>query len=181
MSRQRVRSSLRQKKWDPRARKQPPRRQQPQPGGNSSPLCPAHYRERRAASSNSSHVMTASASDRIGSSSCGSRHALPRSSAHREQCMPLPGRGTTPAAGSAHRIDAKPSFPHTGYLDLSDRSQVGHSTIQGVGVDRLRRAVGTFWNVIVVRWACGFSRSYLVDSVHHNLTLKLSVGPVIGT
>jgi len=28
------------------------------------------------------------------------------------------------------------------------------STIQGVGVDRLRRAVGTFRNVIVARWAC---------------------------
>ena len=27
-------------------------------------------------------------------------------------------------------------------------------TIQGVGVDRLRRAVGTFRNVIVARWAC---------------------------
>ena len=26
--------------------------------------------------------------------------------------------------------------------------------IQDVGVDRLRRAVGTFWNVIVARWAC---------------------------
>src|SRR3979490_32598 len=27
-------------------------------------------------------------------------------------------------------------------------------TIHGVGVDRLRRAVGTFRNVIVARWAC---------------------------
>src|ERR1700740_1808539 len=33
-------------------------------------------------------------------------------------------------------------------------SNLRHPAIQGVGVDRLRRAVGTSRNVIVVRWAC---------------------------
>ena len=75
-----------------------------QPGGTSLSSCPARYRERSAESSGSSHATPASPSARTGSSSCGSRHALGCSSAHREPCRPSPEPGMTPAAGPAHRI-----------------------------------------------------------------------------
>jgi len=38
-------------------------------------------------------------------------------------------------------------------------------TIQGVGVDRLRRAVGTFRNVIVARWACKVVENVARDGI----------------
>ena len=65
---------------------------------------PAHYRERSAESSGSSHATPASPSGRTGSSSCGSRRVLECSSAHWEPCRPSPVPGMTPAAGPAQRI-----------------------------------------------------------------------------
>jgi hypothetical protein len=63
-----------------------------------------HCRELREELSCSSHWSPASPSVRIDSSSCGSRLALPRSSAHREPYMPSPEPRRTPTIAEPLRI-----------------------------------------------------------------------------
>ena len=85
-------------------------------GGASLSSCQARYCKCSAEPSRSSRVMLASPSARTDSSSCGSRHALECSSAHREPCTPLPGPGMKPAAEPEHRIGEEDALPRYDYV-----------------------------------------------------------------
>jgi hypothetical protein len=69
-----------------------------------------HYRELRAELSCSSRGSPASPSVRTDSSSCGSRLALPRSSARLEPCTPSPEPRRTPATAAPLRIGVATSL-----------------------------------------------------------------------
>lgn len=83
---------------------------------------PERYRKHSVGSSGNSHAIRASPSDRTGSSSPGSKHALRRSSAHRGPCRPWSESGMTPPSKPTLRIDAEPSFVCLAYLNSWFRS-----------------------------------------------------------
>jgi hypothetical protein len=103
-------ANLRLRLEEPKSRRRKPkgsRRRQ----GERRP-CPSskHCRERQPGLSCSSRSNPASPSVRIGSSSCGSRLALPQSSARLESYMPSPEPQRTPTTAGPLRIGAKTSL-----------------------------------------------------------------------
>jgi hypothetical protein len=133
-------------------------------------LSPARYRKRWAESSGSSHSISTSAFVRTDGSSCGSRHALRRSSARQATYRPLLGSGMTPAVRPISRVGAVLSFVYPAYLNSKAQSQFN---------DNLRSHCGAVCCAGNQNWDLRRSREYpmcefcppyapLLDAVPHD-------------